>query len=80
MGRNKERIGGQKERERERESEKAYVRFGIGEIVVGGLRRGIEMRMSMGIVKVFFFSVAFVSFIVFGHFFSFAVSALSFEE
>jgi len=48
------------------------VRFGIGEIVVVGLRRGIEMRMRMGIVKVFFFSVAFVSFIVFGHFFFFS--------
>jgi len=47
--------------------EKAYVRFGIDEIVMGELRRGIKMRMRMRIAKLFFFSVPFVSLFVFGH-------------
>jgi len=64
-------IGKKKREWWSRKREKTYVRFGIDEIVVSGLRRGIEMRMRMGIVKVFFFSVAFVSFIVFSHFLHF---------
>ena len=46
------------------------MRFGVEEIVVGGVARtGRGIRMSMRIVKVLFlFSVPFVSLFVFGHF------------
>ena len=45
------------------------MRFGIGEIVVGGVRRGIRlgMRMRKRIVKFLFFSVPFVSLVVICH-------------